>query len=62
MKTILNDFVAIILAVVFSTTMINSQAALMASRDTGNMYAAALNSESYTVLSQALGTSQPLYL
>jgi len=26
------------------------------------MYAAALNSESYAVLSQALGNSQPLYL
>jgi hypothetical protein len=62
MKTIFNDFVAIILAVVFSTTMINSQAALMSSRDTCNMYAAALHSESYTVLSQALGNSQPLYL
>jgi len=60
MKTIFNDFVAIILAVVFSTTMINSQAALMAGRDTGNMYATALHSESYTVLSQALGNSQPL--
>jgi hypothetical protein len=62
MKTIFNDFVAIILAVVFSSTMINSQTALMVSRDTGNMYAAALNAEAYTVLSQALGNSQPLYL
>ena len=62
MKTILNDFVAIILAVAFSTTMINSQAALMVSRNTGSMYAAAINSESYTVLSYAIETSQPLYL
>jgi len=61
MNTLFNDIVAVLLAVVFSTTMINSQAALMASRDTGSMYAAALNAESYTVLSQALGNSQPLY-
>jgi hypothetical protein len=54
--------VAIILAVTFSTTIITSQAALMASRDTGSMYAAAMNSESYTVLSYAIEASQPLYL
>ena len=62
MKTIFNDIVAVFLAVVFSTTMINSQAALMMSRDdTGAIYAAAVNAESYTVLAQALGNSQPLY-
>ncbi len=62
MKTLFNDVVAIILAVVFSTTMINSQTARMVSRDTGSMYAAAVNSESYTVLSHAIDNSQPLYL
>ena len=61
MKTIFNDILAILLAVAFSTTMINSQTALLVSRDTGDMYTAALNSESYTILSQALGNSQPLY-
>ena len=61
MKTICNDIVAVLLAVVFSTTMINSQTALLVSRDTGDIYAAALNAESYTILSQAFGNSQPLY-
>jgi hypothetical protein len=61
MKTLFNDFVAIILAVVFSTTMINSQTALLVSSDAGDMYAATLNAEAYTILSQALGNSQPLY-
>jgi hypothetical protein len=61
MKTLFNDIVAIFLAVVFSTAIINSQTALLVSRDTSDMYAAALNAESYIVLSQALGNSQTLY-
>ena len=61
MKTLFNDIVAVLLAVVFSTTMINSQAALLVSRDASDIYAAAVNAESYTVLAQALGNSQPLY-
>ncbi len=61
MKTLLNDILAILLAVVFSTTIIDSQAAFMITRNSGDLYAAAVNAEAYTVLSQALGNSQPFY-
>jgi hypothetical protein len=61
MKTILNDILATILAVVFSTAMINSNTALMVGRNTSDMYAAAVNAEVYQSISPAFENGQPIY-
>ncbi len=59
MKTLLNDVLATLLAVVFSATLINSHTAFLVCKNTSDIYAQAVNAEAYKSTAPAFENGQP---
>ncbi len=62
MKTLLNDILATILALVISTTLINSHTAFLVSKNTSDIYAQAVNADAYKATAPAFENGQSVYL